>query len=103
MSMQVETSSMGDAFVAHLSGKMAFSDNVTFRSLVEKINGSGAKRCTFELAGLQSVDSAGLGMFVIALEAAKKNGWSLTLRKPSGQVKQLLALARFDKLLTIAD
>jgi anti-anti-sigma factor len=102
MPIQIETSHHGERFVARISGTLGFSDNAGFRALIDQINASGTRHCAFELADLKSVDSAGLGMFVIAHEAAKKNGWTLTLTQPAGQVKQLLALARFDKLMAIA-
>jgi HptB-dependent secretion and biofilm anti anti-sigma factor len=47
------------------------------------------------------VDSAGLGMFIIAAETAKKAGLSLTLRSPSGHVRKLIELSKMDKLLSI--
>jgi anti-anti-sigma factor len=101
--MDIQTTSSGDEFIATLSGRLMFSDNPAFRILLDGAQASGAKRCIFDVSALNSVDSAGLGMFVIAADTAKKHGWSLVLRGPGGQVKQLLTLARFDKLLTIQD
>jgi anti-anti-sigma regulatory factor len=40
-------------------------------------------------------------MFIIAKDAAQKQGWSLSISKPQGHVKSIFELGRFDKLLTI--
>ena len=99
--MQIAKAMNGAAFEVKLSERMTFSDNGSFRSLLDDIVKAGAKKCVFDLSGLASIDSAGLGMFVIALDQGKKQGWTLALRSPKGQVKTLLELAKFDKLLTI--
>ncbi|SON58263.1 putative anti-sigma factor antagonist [Hartmannibacter diazotrophicus] len=101
--MDLQTTKGSDGFVAKLSGKMMFSDNVAFRLLLQDVRACGAPCCVFDVSELTSIDSAGLGMLVIAAEAAKSQGWEMVVRKPEGQVKQLLALARFDKLMTIRD
>lgn len=99
--MNINTHRQGDHYVAKLSGKMAFSDNSAFRSLLDNIGESGAKSAVFDLSDLASIDSAGLGMFIIAADAAKKGGWGLRLKSPSGQVKQLIGLAKFGNLVAI--
>ena len=101
--MDIQSHMQDEEFLARLSGRMMFSDNPAFRVLLDEARSSGAKRYVFDLSELASVDSAGLGMFLIAAEQAKKSGLPLTLCRPSGQVKQLLALARFDKLVAIQE
>lgn len=99
--MKIETQKTGDCMTARLGDRMTFSDHGPFRAFLESVSKSGAQRCLIDLSDLKSVDSAGLGMFVIAQEEARKNGWSLKLKGPQGHVKQLLELARFDKLIAI--
>ena len=99
--MQFEKTLKDAALEVRLKERMTFSDNGTFRTLLDDIVKAGAKKCVFDLSGLESIDSAGLGMFVIALDQGKKHGWTLALRSPKGQVKSLLELAKFSKLVTI--
>lgn len=101
--MQIQTSLNGTAYLAKLSDRMVFSDHGDFRTLVNDINGSGATTCVFDLSDLVSIDSSGLGMFMVAHEAAKENDWTLSLKSPQGYVKSLLELGKFDKLLTIEE
>ncbi len=99
--MHVETTTDGSAICLRLSDKLTFADHAAFRDLLRKVENSGARSCVFDLSGLSSIDSAGLGMFMIAKDAAQKQGWTLIIRKPAGHVKALFELGRFDKLLTI--
>ncbi|WP_417688304.1 STAS domain-containing protein [Roseibium sp.] len=101
--MDLRTECDAAQYTAHLSGQLKYADNGAFRTLVDEMNASNLKRCVFNLAGLTAIDSAGLGMLVIASDAGKKHGWSLTLTGASGQVRKVLELSRFDQLMTIAD
>jgi len=99
--MHCDNEVSGDVFRATIRDQLTFSDHAAFRNLLEEINKSGAQKCVFDLSNLIAVDSAGLGMFVIALHESKKSGWSLTIQSPQGRVLALMTLAKFDKLLTI--
>jgi anti-anti-sigma factor len=99
--MHVETRIDDATFNVRMSDRMTFSDHIAFRELLQKVEQSGARSCVLDLSGLISIDSAGLGMLVIAKETAAKQGWSLIVRGPQGHVKALLELGRFERMLTI--
>jgi HptB-dependent secretion and biofilm anti anti-sigma factor len=99
--MRVEKTVNGGVFEAKLIDQMMFSDHRAFRDLLKEISQSGAKKCVFNLSGLTSIDSSGLGMFMVALDEARKGHWTLTIKSPQGHVRSLLVLGRFDKLLSI--
>ena len=99
--MRVETIINADVFEAKLIDQMMFSDHGAFRSLLKNMSQSGAKKCVFNLAGLTSIDSSGLGMFMVALDEARKGHWTLMIKSPQAHVKSLLVLSRFDKLINI--
>lgn len=101
--MRLNTSLTGDTFTAKISERMEFSDHTVFRVLLDDVCGSGAKNCVFDLSELSSIDSSGLGMFMVAHETAKTNGWSLSLKGPKGHVKALIELGKFDKILEIRE
>jgi len=100
--MQVTTSRTGDQIIATFAGKLSFADNVPFRKILDEVRTGGAKSCIFDFAGLDMVDSSGLGMIMIAIEAAKKQGWTLSVRNAHGPVEELLRLSRLDALLKAA-
>jgi HptB-dependent secretion and biofilm anti anti-sigma factor len=99
--MQFNGQHSGDVFTAAIVDRMTFADHANFRTLLDQVNKAKVQKCVFDLSRLAAVDSAGLGMFMIALNEGKKNGWSLTIKAPQGQVFKLMELAKFDKLLTI--
>lgn len=86
-----------------LNGRLTFSDHTAFRNLLDDITQCGSKRCVFDLAGLVSIDSSGLGMFVVAHEHGKASGWDMTLEGAGGHVKTLLELGKFSKIFEIRE
>ncbi|MEP4032218.1 MULTISPECIES: STAS domain-containing protein [Stappiaceae] len=101
--MNLRTECNGTQYTAYLSGQLQYQDNGAFRTLVDDMVDAKVKNCVLELSDLTSIDSAGLGMLVIASDAGKQNGWSLTLSGAKGQVRKILDLSRFDQLMTITD
>jgi HptB-dependent secretion and biofilm anti anti-sigma factor len=52
---------------------------------------------------VQEVDSAGLGMLLLARDEAKKNNRELILKGPCGQVKRMFGVTKFDTLFSIEE
>lgn len=100
--MQISTTVTGARMDVCLSERMAFGDHAVFRSLLEAIAAAGVDDVVFDLSGLVSIDSAGLGMFMIALESSEKYGWKMRITQPTTAVRQLLQLARIDKMIEVA-
>lgn len=86
---------------AILSEDLSFSDHLAFQSATKELIAANRKHCVLDLSALVSVDSAGLGMFMIAHEECEKANHQLVLRGATGQVKRMLDLARFDTILRI--
>ena len=84
-----------------MSEALTFDDHRVFRDLLKEIATSGSKRCVLDFAELESIDSAGLGMLMIAFEASEREQWELVISRPHGHVKRMLEVTEFDKLLTI--
>ncbi|KAF0112708.1 MAG: hypothetical protein FD149_2372 [Rhodospirillaceae bacterium] len=101
MEHRVNNTSTGQEI--QLKGRFTFSDHENFRNVVQLMENGGTKRFIFDLSGLEFVDSTGLGMFLIAREAAERHKLQLVLRGAQGQVKRMLDLGRFDSLFMIQD
>jgi anti-anti-sigma factor len=99
--MLVRTSIKDAVFEARLSERLSFADIGIFRKLLDEMVTSKTTRWVLEASGLSSVDSAGLGMFIIAMERAKKAEASLILRSPSEHVRKLIELSKMDKLIRV--
>lgn len=90
----------GDANVS-FSGELTFSDHVAFRELADRVATSKQKTIVFELSSLDFIDSAGLGMLLIAREEAHKAGRILVLRGAKGQVGRMFGLTKFETLFGV--
>jgi anti-anti-sigma factor len=90
-----------DDYHFRLSGNFTFSDHHGFRDVLNAISEVGAKRVTFNMAQLNFVDSAALGMLLLAREASEKHRKHLVLRGAKGQVKKMFDMARFGAMFTM--
>ena len=88
-----------------LSGGITYTDLNTFRMMMDEIGRStgepGETTIVFDLSKVDFIDSAGLGMFLIALDETEKMGKALMLKSPHGNVLQSLNLAKFDRVIPI--
>lgn len=84
-----------------MSGELSFTDHGTFRKIITTVTESERPSCVFDVSKLERTDSAGLGMLMIAQEAATEGGWSLSLRNAQGEFLKMLKLTKFDTVLSI--
>ncbi len=84
-----------------LRGRLTFTDNPAFKGFIKEIESASQRTVVFDLGGLEFIDSAGLGMFLLARTAAIKSGVHLILRRPAGQVDRVFSLSKFETLFKI--
>ncbi|GLQ06955.1 STAS domain-containing protein [Sneathiella chinensis] len=84
-----------------LSDRLTFEDHEAFRRLLTLIEQRSSLRCVIDLKNVTAIDSAGLGLLMIAFETAEKAGVEFCLKSPEGQVARLLEISEFDKVMTI--
>jgi anti-anti-sigma factor len=99
--MEFTQASGSDGLVINLHGAFTFKDHHSFRALLDVLKASGGHRNVLDLSGLEFVDSAALGMLLIADDEAHQAGCTLTLRRPPGRVARLMELSAMDTILTI--
>lgn len=85
------------------SGSFTFRDHDTFFEIVSLIKGTGDKKMVFNLSECDFIDSAALGMFVIAHDEASSKAIHLSIKGVKGKVKDVMYAARFDSLYTFED
>lgn len=89
--------------IFRLGGRMTFVDHEKFREVLAAFDARPGKRLIFDLSGLEFVDSSGLGMFIIARDAALKKNAVFSLRGARDDVRRLITIAKFHKMFDIAD
>jgi len=93
----------GDLATVTLRGEFTFTDHQAFRKLAERLFASGASShaVVFELEHVTFIDSAGLGMLLIARDEALKKNRRLVLKGATGQVKKMFDVSRFETLFAL--
>ncbi len=99
--MEFVHQSTPEGIVVALQGAFTFKDHHTFRAVLDLLRDSGGRTHVLDLSAVGFLDSAALGMLLIAEEEAKGAGLKLTLRKPARQIAELIELAALDTLFTI--
>jgi anti-anti-sigma factor len=84
-----------------ISGELTFADYVTFREVADRLLKVNGNSIVIELSQLEFIDSAGLGMLLIARDEALKANQSVILRNPQGQVKRIFSATKFESLFTV--
>ncbi|NVN84902.1 MAG: STAS domain-containing protein [Rhodopseudomonas sp.] len=83
------------------SGDLTFADHMMFREIADRLRASTDKTIVIDVANLDFIDSAGLGMLLIAREEARKLNRTLVLRGAKGQVGRMFGLTKFDTLFSV--
>lgn len=98
--MNYKTVDIKDGKEIVISNSFTFRDHDTFFEIVSLIKNGQDKKIVFNMAGCDFIDSAALGMFVIAHDEASSKGVSLSIKGVQGKVKDVMYAARFDSLYT---
>jgi HptB-dependent secretion and biofilm anti anti-sigma factor len=101
--MSIETKVSGNTATINMSGRFDFSVQRDFKEAYTPQLGNAAIRAIeVNLAAVEYLDSSALGMLLMLRERATAAGKSLKLCKPSAGVAQILEIANFSKLFTMA-
>lgn len=90
-----------DERVIRISGRLTFNDHAAFSERIISTLEDGKTRNIVDLSGLEFIDSAGIGMLLIAADHVAKLGGKLAIRGARGQVGRVFEVARLSQMLTI--
>ena len=99
---KITTRELGDALAVDIKGRIALADGTamlreTIRDLVER----GNKCIVMNLAGVDFVDSSGLGELVRSQASIRNHGGQLKIVNPSKHVHDLLRMTKLDRVFDI--
>lgn len=101
MKYRIEDGNKGPEIV--MEGSFTFRDHDTFFEIISLIKTSKDSQITFNLGACDFIDSAALGMFVIASDEASVKDMTLIIKAATGRIKDVMFAARFDNLYTFED
>ena len=85
-----------------LAGSFKAPDGAVVRELLNVFNhAGGGSRCVLAMERLKRVDFYGLEMLILLSDMAQSKDVALTIRRPCGQVKEMLGLTGIDKIIPI--
>ena len=84
-----------------LAGGLAYTAMDTFDRMAKNLFSESSPRYVFDLTAVEHIDSAGLGMLLIARQQARKTDASVVLVRPTTNVRAVLDLAQFAELFPI--
>ena len=101
--MNYKTLETKDGKEIAISDSFTFRDHDTFFEIVSLIKSGQDKKIVFNMSECDFIDSAALGMFVIAHDEASSKGVELSIKGVKGKVKDVMYAARFDSLYTFEE
>ena len=92
----METDISGDVVILYCSGRLVFGDETAaFRERIQNIL-LGTKQIVVNLAGIEYVDSGGLGTLVGMLASTRNRHGEIKLVRPNQRVADLLQRTRLN-------
>lgn len=88
-------------FTAKLSGKLMFEDRADFNALMGEMENIISSRFILDLDDLESIDSAGLGMIMIANDKIVDAGKKFSVINAKKQVRKVLEITDLGKIMHI--
>ncbi len=102
MSVTSKASSDGKSVEIAIRGRFDFSVQQQFRDAYRDHDKPGLKFIV-NLAEVEYMDSAALGMLMVLKKYADKMSGGVVLKRPPQAIKRILLTAKFDKLFTIEE
>lgn len=101
--MSISATVAGNTATISMTGRFDFSVQRAFKeAYAPQLINPSVSAVEVNLAGVEYLDSSALGMLLMLRERAAAAGKSLKLCRPSASVTQILEIANFSKLFTMA-
>ena len=102
MGFQISTRELDRIIVVDMAGRLTLSDSRTqLRDLIHVFSGNGHKRFLLNLAGVDFVDSDGMGELVRCYSTIRQRGGEMKLVHVHERVQNLLQITRLNTLFEI--
>ncbi len=91
-----------DIVVLELKGRITIGrDCKELEWAVEKLVGEGRKKVIFDLSGVTTVDSTGIGIIVMSSGQIKKTGGELRIAGATAHVAEVLKMTNVDQIVIL--
>lgn len=102
MSFEISTRELNQVTVVDAVGRLTLTDGRTkLRDLIYVLSSNGRKKFLLNLAGVDHIDSDGMGELVRCYSVVRQRGGEMKLAQLSERVEKLLELTRLNTLFDI--
>lgn len=84
-----------------IKGRFTFSDHKEFKNIFNLLSENNVQSIRLNFTNVEFIDSAALGILLLARDEAQKYSKNLVIQSPTGQVKQMFEVSRFYDLFNI--
>lgn len=85
-----------------LSGNLTFDDHEIFKGVVNLVESSQSGIVVIDLSRVQMIDSAGIGMLLLANDRARAAAKTLRIGGAAGSVQKVIEVSRLHDLIPAA-
>jgi anti-sigma B factor antagonist len=104
MNLTTTTRQVGDVTIVDLTGRIALGEeSAALRNLVAELLSQGHAKILIDMAGVDYVDSSGLGALVSSVTSVRKAGGEMKLVNLSDKVDDLMEVTRLYTVFDIPD
>lgn len=104
MDMTTSTRQAGDVTIVDITGRIALGqESAAVRNLIMDLLSQGHTKILLNMAGVDYVDSSGLGMLVSSMTSVRKAGGEIKLVNLSDKVDDLMEVTRLYTVFDIPD
>lgn len=101
--LAIESRDLGEWSVVGVSGEVDLYTAPQLRETLIDLVERGRHRIIVDLAGVEFLDSTGLGVLVVGLKRCREHDGDLALVAPQDPVHKVLTITRLDKVFAIHD
>jgi len=102
MALVIKQRNLSDVVVLDLSGRLWILD-LPLRDLMNRLLSEGRRQFVLNLAGVDYIDSSGLGQLVSIWSSVRNKQGHMTLLNPSKRVLRLFEITRLTTVFEICD
>jgi anti-sigma B factor antagonist len=100
--MQASTREVGEVTVVDIRGRITLGEgNVMLRDIVQELVEKGKTKIALNLAGVDHIDSAGIGELVRSHTAVRRAGGQLKIVNPGKKVQDVLKMTSLNAVFDI--
>ena len=99
--MKIKERTVPRGIILDVEGDLTYANRTVFKAAIDKAKEAGCRHLILNFEQVRFVDSAGLGLLVIAAQSFIRLQSQVSLLKPQSYVREILSLANIPKVIPI--